>query len=103
MNQFNMIKIYTVFTQQQDTNSIPVPIDYKLGDTGTYPGTEDEMQKFHGLKMLKSYRVCSHHCGIMLEINIKRYFKIRHMFSSAVSPLPRESISRFNVSMLSVF
>ena len=61
------------------------------------------MQIFYGLKVLKSYRVCSHHCGIMLEINIKRYFKIRHMFSSAVSPLPRESISRFNVSMLSVF
>ena len=39
MNQFNIIKIYTIFTQQQDTNSIQVPIDYKLGDTGTYPGT----------------------------------------------------------------
>ena len=38
MNQFNMIKIYTIFTQQQDTNSIQVPIDYKPGDTGTYPG-----------------------------------------------------------------
>ena len=32
MNQFNTIKIYTVFTQQQDTNSIQVPIDYKSGD-----------------------------------------------------------------------
>ena len=39
MNQFNIIKIYTIFTQQQDTNSIQVPIDYKPGDTGTYPGT----------------------------------------------------------------
>ena len=29
MNQFNVIKIYTIFTQQQDTNSIQVPIDYK--------------------------------------------------------------------------
>ena len=38
MNQFN-IKIYPVFTQQQDTGSIQVPIDYKLGDTGTWPGT----------------------------------------------------------------
>ena len=28
-----------IFTQQQDTNSIQVPIDYKLGDTGTYPET----------------------------------------------------------------
>ena len=39
MKQFNIIKIYTIFTQQQDTNSIQVPIDYKPGDTGTYPGT----------------------------------------------------------------
>ena len=39
MNQFNIIKIYTIFTQQQDTNTIQVSIDYKLGDTGTYQGT----------------------------------------------------------------
>ena len=39
MKQFNIIKIYTVFTQEQDTNSIQVPIDSKPGDTGTYPGT----------------------------------------------------------------
>ena len=39
MNQFNIIKIYTVSTQQQDMNSIQVPIDYKPGDTGTYKGT----------------------------------------------------------------
>ena len=31
----NIIKINTIFTQQQDTNSIQVPINYKLGDTGT--------------------------------------------------------------------
>ena len=39
MRQFNIIKIYIIFTQQQDTNRIQVPIDYKPGDTGTYPGT----------------------------------------------------------------
>ena len=39
MNQFNIIKIYIIFTQQQDTNSIQVIIEYELGDTGTYPGT----------------------------------------------------------------
>ena len=39
MNQFSIIKIYTVFTQQKDTVSIQVPIDYKLQDVGTYPGT----------------------------------------------------------------
>ena len=33
-----LIKIYTNFTQL-DTNSIQVPIDYKLGDTETYPRT----------------------------------------------------------------
>ena len=39
MNQFNIIKIYTILTQEEDTNSVQVPIDYKLGDTRTYPGT----------------------------------------------------------------
>ena len=29
MSQFNIIKLYTILTQQQDTNSIQVPIDYK--------------------------------------------------------------------------
>ena len=39
MNQFNIFKMYTVFTQQQDTNSIQFSIDNEPGDTGTYPGT----------------------------------------------------------------
>ena len=39
MNQFNTIEIYTIFTQQQDTNSAQISIDYKPGDTGTYLGT----------------------------------------------------------------
>ena len=39
MNQFNIIKIYTVLTQEEDTNSVQVPTDYKLGNTRTYPGT----------------------------------------------------------------
>ena len=39
MIQYDIIKIYTIFTQQQDTNSIQVPIAFKLGDTGTYPET----------------------------------------------------------------
>ena len=38
LNKFNITKIYTISTQQQDTNSIQVPTDYKPGDTGTYPG-----------------------------------------------------------------
>ena len=36
VNQFNIIKIYTVFIQQQNINSIQVPIDCKQGDTETY-------------------------------------------------------------------
>ena len=39
MDQFDIIKIYTVFTQQQDASYIQVLIDCKRGDTGTYPGT----------------------------------------------------------------
>ena len=38
-NQFNIIKIYIIFTQQQETNSIQVTIGYKPGDTETCPGT----------------------------------------------------------------
>ena len=36
MNQFNIFKIYAIFTQEQGTNSIQVPIDYKLGEIGKY-------------------------------------------------------------------
>ena len=39
MNQFNIIKIYTIFTQQQGINFIQVPVDHKPRDTGTYPET----------------------------------------------------------------
>ena len=35
MNQLDIIEIYTIITQQQNTNSIQVTIDYKLGDTGS--------------------------------------------------------------------
>ena len=46
MNLFNIIKIYTIFTQQQDTNSIQVPIDYKPGDPGTYLGMKTRSKNF---------------------------------------------------------
>ena len=36
MNEFNIIKIYTIFTQQEATSSFQVLLDYTLGDTGTY-------------------------------------------------------------------
>ena len=47
-----------IFTQQQDINFIQVSKDYKPGDNGIYPGTLNKVPKFHGLKVLKSYRVC---------------------------------------------
>ena len=40
------------------------------------------------IKIIQS--MFSNPCGIMLEINIKRYLKITHIFSSAVCHLPRE-------------
>ena len=43
------------FTQQQGKNSIQVPIDYKLGDTGTYPGTQNKVILsviYHNLKYI---------------------------------------------------
>ena len=46
MNQFNIIKIYPIFTQQQYTNSIHSPIDYKLGNTRTYSGKKTRCKKF---------------------------------------------------------
>ena len=84
MNQLNMVKIYIIFTQQQDANSAHVPIDDKSlqcrGDTDTYPGSRNKVQNFHGLKVLKSYSLFPYYCGIMLEINIKRYLKITYIF-----------------------
>ena len=70
-NQFNRIKIYTIFTQQQDTNSIQVPIDYKPGNTRTYHGDIKQGTKFHGLYILRPQSLFSYHCEIMSEINIK--------------------------------
>ena len=57
--------------------------DYKPGNTGHIPGCKTGT-KFHGLKVLKSYSLFSYHCGILLEINIKRYLKITHIFPSAM-------------------
>ena len=39
MNQFNIVKIYTIFAQQQGINSVHIPKDYQPGVTETYPGT----------------------------------------------------------------
>ena len=89
MNQLDIIKIYTI-TQQQDTNSIQVTIDYELVDTGTYPETRPgaEISRSKCIEIIQS--LFSYYCGIMLEISIKRYLKITYIFSSAVRHLPRE-------------
>ena len=75
--------IFSFFIQQQDTNCVRVTIDYKPGDAGTYLGTYSEVQKFHGLKVLKSIiqSLFAYHGGILLKINIKRCLKITHIFS----------------------
>ena len=79
MNQFNIIKIYKIFTQQHGTNSIQVPIDYKPGDIGTYPGPQNKVQKFHDF-VLKSYRVYLLSLQNYVKIIIKRYLKITTYF-----------------------
>ena len=39
VDQFNIIKIYIIFTQQHDPNSVQLPRDHKPGDNEAYPGT----------------------------------------------------------------
>ena len=46
--------------------------------------------QFHGLKALTSQSLFSYLCEIMLEVIIKRYLKMTHVFSSAMWHLPRE-------------
>ena len=48
------------------------------------------LKKFHGLKVLRLYCLFSYHCGIMLEISVKRYLKIIYTFLSALWHLPEE-------------
>ena len=71
MNQFNIIKIYTIFTQQQDTNSVQVPIDYKP-ETLEHIWDIKQGAKIswsRGIEIIQS--LFPYHCRIMLEINIK--------------------------------
>ena len=49
------------------------------------------MQKFHSLKVLKSYSLFSYHYGIMLEINIKKIFENNpHIFKCNVTLTKRD-------------
>ena len=58
-------------------------LDYKLEDTKAYPGiTPDaEISWSKGTEIIQS--LFSYHCGIMLEINIKKHLKVTHIFSRA--------------------
>ena len=77
MNQLNIIKMHTIFTQQ-DTHSVQVPIDYKPGNTETKTRDLKQGAEISWSKIIQS--LFSYHCGIMLEINIKRYLKITHTY-----------------------
>ena len=76
-----------------------MPVDCKPGNTETQPGMENKLQKVHSLKILKSYSLFAYHCGIILELSIKRYLKMTHIFSSAMWHLPRET---FNLAVESL-
>ena len=77
MNKFSTIKMYTIYTQQQDTNSIQGPIDYTQGDIGTYPGTIRQGAKISwskGIEIIQS--LFSYHCGI----NNKFFYRKKSQF-----------------------
>ena len=69
--------------QQQDTNSIQVPKDYKPGDTGTYRDIKSGAKISWSKGIETTQSLISYHCGIKLEINMKLYLKTTHIFSSA--------------------
>ena len=84
MNQFNIIKIYTIFTQQQDTNSVQVPIDYKP-ETLEHIWDIKQGAKISWSKVIEIIQsLFSYYCGIIVEISIERYLKITQTFSRAM-------------------
>ena len=90
MNQFNIIKIYTIFTQQQDTKSAQVPIYYKP-ETLEHIWDIKQGAKISWPKVIEIIQsLLSYYCGIIVEISIKRYLKITQTFSRAIWHLPRE-------------
>ena len=50
--------------------------------------TSIKLSRCKGTEIIQS--LFSYHCGIILEINIKRYLKITHIFSSTMWHLPIE-------------
>ena len=96
MNKFNVIMIYTIFTPQQNTNSIQVPKDCKPGETETYPGVWNKKQKFPGLKVLKSYTVCS----LKGSCAFKHYAILSKCFQSAFKYLTNFSLIKVTEELL---
>ena len=80
MNQFNISNIYTVFTQHQNTKPTQVPIDYKPGDRKIFSDIKQGAKISWSKQYWNHSESVSYHYGIMLEINIKRYLKIAHIF-----------------------
>ena len=74
MNQFNIIKIYKIFTQQQGTNSIQVPIDYKPGDIGTYPGPQNKVQNHEIFVPVLFPWICSSISWFIVYGNLNRIY-----------------------------
>ena len=72
--------VYYIFT----TSATWEALEYKLEDTKAYRGiTPDaEISWSKGTEIIQT--LFSYHCGIMLEISIKRYLKITHIFLSTV-------------------
>ena len=88
----SLLSFLSYFTQYYYTNFIHVPTDCKLGDTGIYIFRDIKQ----GTKMSWPKRIYIilnlffYHHGIMLEISIKRYLQITHIFSNTMWHLPRE-------------
>ena len=47
-----------------------------------------KISRFKGIEIIQ--KLFSYYCGIILAININRYLKIAHIFSSAMKHLPRQ-------------
>ena len=71
MNQFNIIKIYYIFTQWQDTNSIQILIEMRHFNIPRDIKQGAKMSWSKDFEII--WRQFSEHCGIILEMNIKVY------------------------------
>ena len=66
INQLNIIKIYSNYTQQQDTNSIQVPVKMRPWNMSINIKKSAKISCSKGNEIIQS--LFSYHCGILLEI-----------------------------------